>query len=81
MQYTHVLLDMRGGIQSPADRLLTTPLCRPTSGALSAPAPQPNTETNSTIIEPEANDDDELRHPQASTLRATLTKRTRGETG
>ncbi len=58
MQYTHVLLNMRGGIQSPADRLLTAPPRSPTRSGLSDPAQQPNTQTNPRVINADPNDDD-----------------------
>ena len=58
MQYTHVLLDMRGGIQSPADRLLSAPPHSPTRSGLSTTTRQPNTQTNQPIIDADTNDDE-----------------------
>ncbi len=56
MIYTHVLLNMRGGIQSPADRLLETPLLLPESSAIHSTASQPNAQINAHTADPDTSD-------------------------
>jgi len=66
MVYTHVLLNMRGGIQSPADRLLETPLLLPASSAIpSASSSQAIAQLNAPIIDTAPNDPEPLQPPLA----------------
>ncbi|RLB54185.1 MAG: hypothetical protein DRI90_20480 [Deltaproteobacteria bacterium] len=54
----HVLLNMRGGIQSHADRLLETPIRLPESSAIHSTTSQPNAQINAPSIDPDPNDRD-----------------------
>ena len=58
MIYTHVLLNMRGGIQSPADRLLEAPLLLPEPSTISRATSQPIAQIDAPIIDEDPNDDD-----------------------
>ena len=58
MVYVQLALDMRGGIQSPADRLLEAPLLLPEPTALSTPASQPIAHIDAPVIDADPSDDE-----------------------
>ncbi len=55
MIYTHVLLNQRGGIQSPADSLLETPLLLPEPTAIPSAPSQAIAQLTAPSIDPDPN--------------------------